>query len=214
MGFDQWLESTSELLDGYTSQTTVLRVPALEAWAADTGASIGFSADQFKYAIGMLLGYPLAVIFALLPAGALRHAYSLVTGVFLAQFVLGNGWIHSLVSSTIVYFIIAATSGIRALDKHRHIIVFVFMMSYMTASHIYRLYVDYMGWTLDFTGPQMLLTIKLTSLAYSLYDGSVDADNLKKALASEDTKKGRRAVYAVRAVLPLRAMWRRASADS
>ena len=117
-------------------------------------------------------------------------------------------------SSTIVYFIIAATSGIRALDKHRHIIVFVFMMSYMTASHIYRLYVDYMGWTLDFTGPQMLLTIKLTSLAYSLYDGSVDADNLKKALASEDTKKGRRAVYAVRAVLPLRAMWRRASADS
>ena len=116
----------------------------------------------------LLLGYPLAVIFALLPAGALRHAYSLVTGVFLAQFVLGNGWIHSLVSSTIVYFIIAATSGIRALDKHRHIIVFVFMMSYMTASHIYRLYVDYMGWTLDFTGPQMLLTIKLTSLAYSL----------------------------------------------
>lgn len=195
MSFDQLLHTTANTLDGYASLTTVMRVPALEAWAGDVGNSIGFAPDKFKYALGMLLGYPLAFVFAVLPFGFARHAFSLLTGVFLAQFVLGSGWIHSLVSASIVYFIIAATSGIKAMDKYRHIIVFVFMMGYMTASHIYRIYVDYMGWSLDFTGPQMLLTIKLTSMAYSLYDGTVDAKRLKSELADESTDKRRRKLY-------------------
>lgn len=48
--------------------------------------------------------------------------------------------------------------------------VMAWMMLYMTASHIYRLYTDYLGWHLDFTGPQMLLTQSLSSLAYQLAD--------------------------------------------
>lgn len=35
---------------------------------------------------------------------------------------------------------------------------------------------DYLGWSLDFTGPQMILTIKLSSFAYNVYDGTVDKD--------------------------------------
>lgn len=31
-----------------------------------------------------------------------------------------------------------------------------------------------MGWTLDHTGPQMILTIKLSALAYDYFDGTVD----------------------------------------
>jgi hypothetical protein len=54
----------------------------------------------------------------------------------------------------------------------------------MSVSHIYRLYVDYMGWTLDFTGPQMLLVIKLTSFAYNYYDGVVDKTSQKKELSA------------------------------
>jgi len=47
----------------------------------------------------------------------------------------------------------------------------VFMMAYMSGAHIYRMYTDYLGWHLDFTGPQMLLTQSLTALAYQLHDG-------------------------------------------
>jgi hypothetical protein len=32
--------------------------------------------------------------------------------------------------------------------------------------------VDWMGWSLDFTGPQMILTIKVTSAAMDYYDGA------------------------------------------
>lgn len=35
-----------------------------------------------------------------------------------------------------------------------------------------------MGWTLDFTGPQMILTIKLMSFAFNYYDGVVDIDTI------------------------------------
>lgn len=33
--------------------------------------------------------------------------------------------------------------------------VFAFVLGYICLSHIYRAYVDYMGWSLDFTGPQV-----------------------------------------------------------
>ena len=34
-------------------------------------------------------------------------------------------------------------------------LVFAFVLGYISMSHIYRTYVDYMGWSLDFTGPQV-----------------------------------------------------------
>lgn len=62
-------------------------------------------------------------------------------------------------------------------------------MAYMSLSHLYRLYVDYLGWSLDFTGPQMILTIKLSSFAYNAYDGMVDADRLKDQAQSDNKYK-------------------------
>lgn len=34
-------------------------------------------------------------------------------------------------------------------------VVFAFVLGYISLSHLYRAYVDYMGWSLDFTGPQV-----------------------------------------------------------
>lgn len=38
-------------------------------------------------------------------------------------------------------------------------------------SHLYRQFNDYRGYKLDHTGPQMILTMKLTSWAFNVYDG-------------------------------------------
>ena len=35
---------------------------------------------------------------------------------------------------------------------------------------VYRLYIDYGGYTLDVSGPQMVITIKLTSFAWNVFD--------------------------------------------
>ena len=53
------------------------------------------------------------------------------------------------------------TSFIRAFDGIRHLVIFAFMLLYLFTMHGLRLYNDYMGWTLDITGPLMLLTIKV-----------------------------------------------------
>lgn len=39
--------------------------------------------------------------------------------------------------------------------RHMPHVVFAFVLGYICLSHIYRAYVDYMGWSLDFTGPQV-----------------------------------------------------------
>jgi lysophospholipid acyltransferase 1/2 len=44
-------------------------------------------------------------------------------------------------------------------------------MGYMSALHIYRQVYDYGNYTLDITGPLMILTQKLTSLAFAFHDG-------------------------------------------
>ena len=44
----------------------------------------------------------------------------------------------------------------------------------MTLAHIYRMYVSYLSGIFDFTGMQMVLTMKLTSFAYNYFDGTYD----------------------------------------
>ena len=65
-----------------------------------------------RYLIALLAAYPLAAVFALLPnsAAPLKHLFSLVTGVVLAQFVFGSAWVHALVTSTVVYLVLAGAS--------------------------------------------------------------------------------------------------------
>lgn len=45
------------------------------------------------------------------------------------------------------------------------------------------MYIDYMGWHLDFTTPQMILTIKLTSFAFAYADGNIAVRCLEAPLS-------------------------------
>lgn len=55
-------------------------------------------------------------------------------------------------------------------------------MLYLSCIHLHRLYYDYGSSTIDITGPLMIITQKVTSLAFSLHDGlSKDDDQLTKS---------------------------------
>jgi len=58
------------------------------------------------------------------------------------------------------------------MDKVK-IIVPIFLMTYVSLGHLHRQYINYLGWDLDFTGSQMVITMKLYMLAFNLYDGKV-----------------------------------------
>lgn len=155
----------------------------LDALMEKLGGAVGFPAEQLKYLLCMMLGYPLGFIYSKLRRDD-KHLFSLAFGFFIAQFVFGTMWVHSFITSGFVYLFLLLTKNIAALDGTRHFIVLLFCMAYMSFSHIFRVVDSYLLWELDYTGPQMLLTIKLTSLAFNLHDGTSDKKRLDALVAS------------------------------
>ena len=87
-----------------------------------------------KYTLSLFLVFPLGMMLRHLPGGmAVKHFFSLSTGVFIVQWVFGRAWIHTLLSSGVTYLLCLLLPRAMAGDAS-----FVFMMGYMTISHIYR----------------------------------------------------------------------------
>jgi hypothetical protein len=140
---------------------------------------IGMDIETVTYVLGMFLCYPLGLIMLQIPYGKARHLVSFLLGAFLLQYTLGVQWIHQLITSLIAYAMILILPR-----KYLKFALPVFAMVYMTLGHLHRQYINYLGWDLDFTGPQMVITQKLYMIAYNLYDGEVLAKG-KKDRASE-----------------------------
>lgn len=47
----------------------------------------------------------------------------------------------------------------------------VVAMAYLSCIHIHRQYYDYGSYSVDITGPLMIITQKVVSLAFSIHDG-------------------------------------------
>jgi hypothetical protein len=130
--------------------------------------AIGFDVETLNYCLGLFLCYPLALIMNTIPYGQLRHLFSFLLGAFLLQFTLGVQWIHQLVTSLIAYSLLAILPR-----QTTSTLVPLFAMLYLVMGHLHRQYTNYLGYDLDFTGAQMVLTQKLYMIAYNLYDGEV-----------------------------------------
>jgi len=137
---------------------------AVEGLSESTGQDV----ETLEYLLGMFICYPLGLIMLALPYGKVKHLFSFILGAFLLQFTIGVQWIHHLISSLIAYGIFLVFPA-----KTAKTLVPIFAMVYITGGHLHRQYINYLGWDMDFTGPQMVLTMKLYSLAYNLYDGEV-----------------------------------------
>ncbi|KAH9101924.1 hypothetical protein AeMF1_021370 [Aphanomyces euteiches] len=183
-----------EDLSVYAELLTPLKFEAANAYLTTVAEGAGLPLDQVRY-VGCLFGaYPVAILFSLVPSATLKHIFSLTIGVALAQFVFGPSWVHTLIMAISTYLLV-----VLAPPKYAPRLVFLWNMIYMSASHLYRLYVDYMGWSLDVTGPQMLLVIKLTAFAYNYFDGVVDS----KRINTPTDNKALQAVYTSRKALSL-----------
>jgi len=97
----------------------------------------------------------------------LRHVYSLVLGLFLALVMYGPaGLVNFTLTSTTVYALLHIVPR-----RHIGLFVFIFCFAFLSYVHIYRMMTDWMGWKQDASTLQMILTCKLTSLAFNYQDG-------------------------------------------
>jgi len=150
----------------YAAPTVVLVPGFVKEAVGSLSESTGQDVETLEYLLGLLICYPLGLIMLGLPYGKVKHIFSFLLGAFLLQFTIGVQWIHQLISSLIAYvmFLVLPAETAKTL-------VPIFTMVYITAGHLHRQYINYLGWDMDFTGPQMVLTMKLYMLAYNLYDG-------------------------------------------
>jgi hypothetical protein len=161
-------------------KTVVLVPPFVTAQVESLAESIGFDVETLSYTLGMFLCYPLGMIMASLPYGKIRHLFSFILGAFLIQFTIGKQWIHHVIAVLISYVLMLILPA-----KSLKTVVPTFIMLYVTLGHLHRQFVNYLGWDLDFTGTHMVLAMKLYSLSYNIYDGSL----IKEGNPTRATKK-------------------------
>ncbi|KAF9997228.1 lysophospholipid acyltransferase [Entomortierella chlamydospora] len=141
--------------------------------------AVSFPADQLRCLSALILAYPLAFAFWLLPNNnpTIKHIVSVAASFFLFAVILDDmvGLTHLLGSSIAVWRIMGTVKG-----KWGPRIVFIGVMLHMSVSHLIRQLNDYRGYKLDHTGPQMILTMKLTSWAFSVYDGRRNPKELSR----------------------------------
>lgn len=124
--------------------------------------------DQTKFVVCTFSSYGLSIILGKLTDTKTRYLFGLFFGFLFGLFVFGAGIVHSIISSSIVYLLV---KNLKGPDTPR--IVFAVSFGYLLLGHLYRQYTDYLGWRLDFTTPQMIITLKLISFAYDVNDARI-----------------------------------------
>ncbi|KIJ19826.1 hypothetical protein PAXINDRAFT_125984 [Paxillus involutus ATCC 200175] len=140
---------------------------------------VGASVDQIKLIWCLLVAYPLGSLFIRIPSSQanLKHLFSILVSLFFFIPVLNLQWgfIQLLASILGTYYIAANVKG-----SSMPWIVFTFVMGHLTVNHIIRAVYGLSYETFEITGPQMVLTMKLTTFAWNVFDGRRPAEDLDK----------------------------------
>ncbi|XP_026108387.1 membrane-bound O-acyltransferase domain-containing protein 2-like, partial [Carassius auratus] len=128
--------------------------------------------DQVNFVVCQLCALLTAVWFRLYlhpskTSPFVRHVVATLLGIYFALFCFGWYALHFLLQSGITYGIMILT-GV----EHMHKYCLVFALGYLSFCQITRVYVfDYGMYSADFTGPMMVITQKITSVAFEIHDG-------------------------------------------
>ncbi|KIM25146.1 hypothetical protein M408DRAFT_10539 [Serendipita vermifera MAFF 305830] len=144
---------------------------------------LGASKDQLKLIFCLLIDYPLANLFIRLPKGypILKHVMNLSISAFYMF-----GFFELYWGSTQLITIALVTYFVAKFDRSKNMpwIVFGLVMGHMFINHVYRTMNKVTLDKFDITGPQMVLTLKLTSYAWNVWDGRRPVEELDKGQAT------------------------------
>ncbi|OJA12673.1 hypothetical protein AZE42_10144 [Rhizopogon vesiculosus] len=151
----------------------------MDALFVPLASAVGASVDQIKLISCLLIAYPLGSLFIRIPSSQpnLKHCFNLLVSVFFFIPVLNLSWgfVQLLGSVLGTYFIAANVKS-----PNMPWIVFTFVMGHLTINHIIRAFFNLSYETVEVTGPQMVLAMKLTTFAWNVYDGRVAPEDLDK----------------------------------
>lgn len=150
----------------------------------------GLPTDQLCFVSALLIAIPLGWAHQFVPGVLAKHLSGMLLGFALLYFNVGPSSLNVLAAATMAFllvkFLMPSAASLKGKSPEqraaaRKVVgyaVFVTAMLYMCCAHLYRIYVDYLGFTLDFTSAQMILTLKIVSFAWSRVDGENVRDGL------------------------------------
>ncbi|KAL0581244.1 Lysophospholipid acyltransferase [Marasmius crinis-equi] len=149
----------------------------MDALFAPLVEATGASADQVKLIACLLVAYPLGSLFIRVPSDtpALRHLFSIVVTLFFLLPMLGmySGLVQLLGDILFTYFVAKYHKG-----SAMPWIVFCGVLGHLMVNHIIRVLYDWSYETIEVTGPQMVLVMKLTTYAWNVWDGRRKTEDL------------------------------------
>ncbi|MBZ3884115.1 Lysophospholipid acyltransferase 1 [Sciurus carolinensis] len=96
-----------------------------------------------------------------------RHAFATMLGIYFVIFCFGWYSLHLFMLVLMCYGIMV-TASVSCIHRY----TFFVAMGYLTICHISRIYIFHYGvLTTDFSGPLMIITQKITTLAFQVHDG-------------------------------------------
>ncbi|VEN51674.1 unnamed protein product [Callosobruchus maculatus] len=131
----------------------------------------GLQTDQFNFILSQLAAMGLATLYRTVlhpskTSTAVRHAFGLVFGLCIGYFCFGSQALH-LAGLPAICYVVMVTQNVHVM----HGMVLTVSIMYLSCLHLHRQIYDYGSYGLDITGPLMVITQKVTSLAFSLHDG-------------------------------------------
>jgi len=155
----------------------------MSSWTASIANSLGAEESGLKLVLGQLAGYPLLLLYRRHLANKdtnVQHLYFFLSGLLLAHWVIGEGVTHSLYSILATYLILLVSGG----SIISVILSLVVNLTYLMAGYWYMAGQTYdISWTM----PQCVLCLRLTGLAWDVYDGSRLTQN-PNSLSKDQTK--------------------------
>ncbi|TNN16415.1 Membrane-bound O-acyltransferase domain-containing protein [Schistosoma japonicum] len=141
--------------------------------------------DQINYVVSGVISFALGQLMRrrLSPqkySPRLRALFELLFGLLLLSFCFGYQLRVLLVQSSIAYLFMVCLPR----NHFMAVLVTSWSLFFLTLVHICRLKYDYGGYTLDISGPVMVQTQRLSSLAFNLVDGVL----IKKISSSHHDK--------------------------
>ncbi|KAJ7477135.1 endoplasmic reticulum protein [Mycena galericulata] len=140
---------------------------------------VGASVDQVKLITCLLVAYPLGSVFIRIPSSqpGLKHLFNIaITLLFFFPILKLYSAFFQLLGSVLATYFLARYYHASAMPW----VVFAFVMGHLTVNHVIRSIYELSYETLEVTGPQMVLTMKLTTFAWNVYDGRRPAVDLDK----------------------------------
>ncbi|ELP86740.1 membrane-bound O-acyltransferase mboat family protein, partial [Entamoeba invadens IP1] len=135
-----------------------------DSFVSQCSSAIGFKEDMFRFMMAFLMEIPITLFLRYLPDNPrLKHMIYGCIGIFISFFIYNGMTFCVFITMLPVYFIMKYMP-----NKTGAYICFALSLGYLLTLHIKRMLDNYLGYDLDFSSVQMVLTIKFTTFAFSV----------------------------------------------